>query len=71
MAFHFTAHYIGSDPLNIGEQLERFANEQWLPEHANTEEAMGIVLDYFKRTLTKGPGIGQLLYLWLNCAAFL
>jgi hypothetical protein len=53
MSFLFTAHCIGSDPLNIGEHLERLANEQWLPEHATTEEATGIVLDHCKRTVTQ------------------
>ncbi len=53
MPFRFTAHCIGSDPLNIREQFERFANEQWLPEHATMEEATEIVLDQFKRTVTQ------------------
>jgi hypothetical protein len=53
MAFRFTAHCIGSDPLNLREQLERFANEQWLPEHATREEATEIALDQFKRTVTQ------------------
>jgi hypothetical protein len=53
MPFRFTAHCIGSDPLDIREQLERFANEQWLPEHATMEEATEIVLDQFKRTVTQ------------------
>ncbi len=48
MAFRFTAKCIGSDPLNIREQLERFANEQWLPEHATLEEATQIALDQFQ-----------------------
>ncbi len=52
MSFRFTAQAVGSDPLNIGEQLERFANEQWLPEHATMEEATEIVLDQFTRTVT-------------------
>ena len=37
MAYRFTAHCIGTDPLDLREQLERFANEQWLPEHARME----------------------------------
>jgi hypothetical protein len=43
MAFvlRFTAHCIGSDPLNVREQLERFANEQWLPEHTTLERGDG------------------------------
>jgi hypothetical protein len=47
----FTAHSIGSDPLSICEQLERFANDQCLPEHATMEEATEIVRDQFKRTV--------------------
>ena len=48
-----TANCIGSDPLNLRKQLERFANEQWLPEHVTVEEATAIVLDQFKRIVTR------------------
>jgi hypothetical protein len=36
---HFTVTCLGSDPLGLGETLERFANEQWLPAHVTREEA--------------------------------
>ena len=49
---HFSATSVGSDPLGLRERLEQFANEQWLPTHATQEEAVEIVLDQFKRTIS-------------------
>lgn len=47
----FTVTCIGSDPLDLRETLERFANEQWLPAHVAPEQVVKIVLDQFKRTI--------------------
>jgi hypothetical protein len=41
----------GRDPLHLRALLERFANDQWLPEHVDASEQRRIVLDAFRRQI--------------------
>lgn len=49
MPFRVVTH--GRDPLNLRELLERFANEQWLPDHVDDDRRRRMILDAFKRQL--------------------
>jgi hypothetical protein len=51
MPFRCIAPCVGSGRLNIREQSEQFANEQWLPVHATMEEATEIVLDQLHKSI--------------------
>jgi hypothetical protein len=64
MSFRFTAHCIGSDPLNIREQLERFANEQWRPLGFGPSSFRGMLLLQFAPHAAlkrKGPAMRNLV----------
>jgi hypothetical protein len=41
----------GQNRLGLAELCEQFANDQWLPTHVLAHEAVGLVLDLFKRTV--------------------
>ncbi len=45
----FKATTEGTDELGLRAVLERYANDQWLPDHYTEEQRVGIVLDQFKR----------------------
>ncbi len=45
----FKATTEGTDKLGLRDVLERYANDQWLPDHYNEQQRVGIVLDQFKR----------------------
>ncbi len=45
----FKATTEGADKLGLRAVLERYANDQWLPDHDNEEQRVGIVFDQFKR----------------------
>ena len=47
----FTVATEGSNRLRLAELCQRFANEQWLPAHANADEAAEMVLDAFRRAV--------------------
>jgi hypothetical protein len=48
---HFKVTTDGRNRLGLVALLERFANEQWLPEHMTDEQAAASVLDSFKRAI--------------------
>ncbi len=45
----FRATTEGSDKLGLRAVLERYANDQWLPNYYTEEHRTEIVLDQFKR----------------------
>jgi hypothetical protein len=50
----FSTTTAGRDPLNLRQQLEQFANSQWIPAHYTPDQAAAFVLDQFKRTVAGG-----------------
>ncbi len=45
----FKATTEGTDKLGLCAVLERYANDEWLPDYYNEEQRVGIVFDQFKR----------------------
>ena len=45
----FKATTEGTDKLDLRAALERYANDQWLPNHYTDQQRVGIVFDQFKR----------------------
>ena len=45
----FNATTEGTDKLGLRSVLERYANDQWLPDYHNEEQRIGIVFHQFKR----------------------
>ncbi len=45
----FKATTEGTDKLGLRAVLERYANDQWLPDYYNEEQRVGIDFDQFKR----------------------
>ncbi len=45
----FKAITEGTDKLGLRAMLDRYANDQWLPEYYNDEQRVGIVFYRFKR----------------------
>ncbi len=45
----FKATTEGRDKLGLRAVLERYANDQWLPDYYDEEQRVGIVFDQFKR----------------------
>ena len=43
----FKATTEGADKLGLRAVLDRYANDQWLPDYYNEEQRVGIVLDQF------------------------
>ena len=45
----FEVHTTKPGPLAIRELLQRHANELWVPEHLDDQQAAACVLDHFRR----------------------
>ena len=45
----FTASTNGNDELALKDQLQRYADDYWLPDHVTEERGAEIILDAFKR----------------------
>ena len=51
MAKRFSVTTEGRSVLGLAALCERFANEQWIPEHYLPHEAEAFVLNQFQRTV--------------------
>ncbi len=49
----FKATTEGTDKLGLRAVLERYANDQWLPDYYDDEQRVGIVCDQFKRQVSR------------------